>query len=92
LILFLQIDILVPHTYHSIRMASNPDNLQPWVTATVSSVTVLAFTAVCLRLLSRYERKQQLWWDDWMIIWSMVCNSSHSMAQENQSIANPSLK
>jgi hypothetical protein len=36
-------------------MADNPDNLQPWVTATVSSVTVLAFTAICLRLLSRYS-------------------------------------
>jgi len=55
-------------------MASRADNLQPWTIATVSSVTVLAFVAVCLRLLSRYERKQQLWWDDWMIIWSMAWN------------------
>jgi hypothetical protein len=62
-------------------MASKADNLQPWTIATVSSVTALAFVAVCLRLLSRYERKQQLWWDDWMIIWSMVYNSSHDGAQ-----------
>ncbi|OJJ55182.1 hypothetical protein ASPSYDRAFT_158775 [Aspergillus sydowii CBS 593.65] len=53
-------------------MAENEDSLQPWTVATVSAVTVLAFVAVCLRLLARFERKQKLWWDDWMIIWSMV--------------------
>lgn len=53
-------------------MAENADSLQPWTVATVSAVTVLAFVAVCLRLLARFERKQKLWWDDWMIIWSMV--------------------
>ncbi|OJJ07025.1 hypothetical protein ASPVEDRAFT_141141 [Aspergillus versicolor CBS 583.65] len=53
-------------------MAGNADSLQPWTVATVSAVTVLAFVAVCLRLLARFERKQKLWWDDWMIIWSMV--------------------
>lgn len=53
-------------------MAENGDSLQPWTVATVSAVTVLAFVAVCLRLLARFERKQKLWWDDWMIIWSMV--------------------
>ncbi|KAL4787724.1 hypothetical protein BJX76DRAFT_369013 [Aspergillus varians] len=50
------------------------DNLQPWVLATVAAVTVLAFLSVCLRLLARYERKQKLWWDDWMILWSMGWN------------------
>ncbi|KAL4995028.1 hypothetical protein BDV10DRAFT_141864 [Aspergillus recurvatus] len=54
-------------------MAAN-DSLQPWTLATVVSVTVLAFVAVSLRLLARYERKQKLWWDDWMIIWSMGWN------------------
>ncbi|PLB48122.1 hypothetical protein P170DRAFT_360728 [Aspergillus steynii IBT 23096] len=49
-------------------------NLQPWVTATTISVTVLAFVAVCLRILARLERKQKLWWDDWMILWSMAWN------------------
>jgi hypothetical protein len=52
-------------------MADN-DSLQPWTLATVVSVTVLAFVTVALRLLARYERKQKLWWDDWMILWSMV--------------------
>jgi hypothetical protein len=54
-------------------MADN-DSLQPWTLATVVSVTVLAFVTVGLRLLARYERKQKLWWDDWMILWSMVYN------------------
>ncbi|KAL4889363.1 hypothetical protein BDV59DRAFT_205350 [Aspergillus ambiguus] len=55
-------------------MDHDSDNLQPWVSATTIAVTVLAFIAVCLRLLARYERKQDLWWDDWMIIWSMGWN------------------
>ncbi|KAG9231133.1 hypothetical protein BJ875DRAFT_129502 [Amylocarpus encephaloides] len=55
-------------------MSSNAENLQPWSIATVTSVTVLAFLCVCLRLLARYERKQSLWWDDWMILWSMAWN------------------
>lgn len=54
-------------------MESNKDTLQPWAIATTASVTGLALLAVGLRLLSRYERKQKLWWDDWMIIFSMVC-------------------
>lgn len=53
-------------------MADNPNNLQPWSIATTAAVTALSFVAVCLRLLSRYERKQPLWWDDWLIMWSMV--------------------
>ncbi|KAL1962349.1 hypothetical protein VTN77DRAFT_9762 [Rasamsonia byssochlamydoides] len=55
-------------------MSYRSDDLQPWVTATTASVTGLAFVAVCLRLLSRYERKQKLWWDDYMIVFSMAWN------------------
>ncbi|KAL5365187.1 hypothetical protein BJX96DRAFT_158711 [Aspergillus floccosus] len=55
-------------------MDHDSDSLQPWVSATTIAVTVLAFVAVCLRLLARYERKQALWWDDWMILWSMAWN------------------
>lgn len=50
-----------------------PDDLQPWSIAVTASMTSLAFFCVCLRLLSRYERKQALWWDDYMIVFSMVC-------------------
>ncbi|TVY64161.1 Satratoxin biosynthesis SC1 cluster protein [Lachnellula suecica] len=53
---------------------SSEENLQSWVVATVASVTVLAFVSVCLRLLSRYEKQQKLWWDDWLIIWSLLWN------------------
>jgi hypothetical protein len=53
---------------------SSTDNLQPWTIAVTASVTALAFLCVCLRLLSRYERKQALWWDDYMILFSMAWN------------------
>ncbi|CAI7662241.1 unnamed protein product [Penicillium glandicola] len=55
-------------------MASDQDSLQPWSIATTASVTVLAFVTVCLRLLARYERMQKLWWDDYMVIFSMLWN------------------
>lgn len=54
------------------RVFENASNLQPWSIATCVSMTGLAFVTVCLRLLSRYERKQKLWWDDYMVIFSMV--------------------
>lgn len=66
-------------------MGNESDNLQHWAAATTISVTVLAFVSVCLRLLSRWERKQKLWWDDWMIIWSMV-RSFNSSPPIHQSI------
>ncbi|KAL2173740.1 uncharacterized protein P884DRAFT_211066 [Thermothelomyces heterothallicus CBS 202.75] len=52
----------------------DPDNLQPWTVAVVASVTVLAVVAVALRLLSRYIKAQKLWWDDYMIMFSMSWN------------------
>src|SRR6266536_126075 len=60
-------------------MSSHSENLQPWTIATTASVTALALVAVCLRLLSRYEKKQKLWWDDWMILWSMVHTTHNSV-------------
>ncbi|PGH03997.1 hypothetical protein AJ79_07230 [Helicocarpus griseus UAMH5409] len=55
-------------------MDQNPDTLQPWTKATTAAVTVLAFVSVCLRLLARYEKKQSLWWDDWLMALSMLWN------------------
>ncbi|OOO07109.1 hypothetical protein OAory_01093120 [Aspergillus oryzae] len=55
-------------------MENDQGDLQQWSIATTASVTVLAFVTVCLRLLARYERKQKLWWDDYMIIFSMLWN------------------
>lgn len=52
----------------------DPDNIQPWIMQVVISMTALALLAVGLRLLSRRFNSQTLWWDDWMIIFSMVCS------------------
>ncbi|KAL9949679.1 hypothetical protein D7B24_006750 [Verticillium nonalfalfae] len=52
----------------------NPNNLQPWMIQVVVSMTVLALASVVLRLVSRRFKGQELWWDDWMIIFSMGWN------------------
>jgi hypothetical protein len=50
----------------------NPNTLQPWTVAVVASMTILQVVAVALRLYCRYLKAQQLWWDDYVIIWAMV--------------------
>ncbi|GAB1314742.1 PTH11-type G-protein coupled receptor protein [Madurella fahalii] len=52
----------------------DPHDLQPWTVQVVVSVTVLATVAVGLRLLSRRINGQALWWDDYMILWSLLWN------------------
>ncbi|OLN86240.1 hypothetical protein CCHL11_04143 [Colletotrichum chlorophyti] len=52
----------------------DPHNIQPWTVAVVVSVTVLALLSVTLRLVSRHTKGQNLWWDDYLIIWSMLWN------------------
>ncbi|KAH8908306.1 integral membrane protein [Coniochaeta sp. PMI_546] len=52
----------------------NPDNLQPWTVQVVTSVTVLAAVCVGLRLFSRHLKGQKLWWDDYLIMFSMAWN------------------
>jgi hypothetical protein len=73
--------LFLSHLRISITMAESalpgipgydPDNLQPWTVAVVASVTVLATVAVALRLFSRHLKAQKLWWDDYMIIFSLV--------------------
>jgi nicotinamide riboside transporter PnuC len=64
-------------------MESDSTNLQPWTIATVATVTALAFVTVCLRLLARFERAQKLWWDDYMIIFSMVGTLSSIQSQSH---------
>ncbi|KAJ2905226.1 integral membrane protein [Zalerion maritima] len=54
--------------------ANDPVTLQPWSIATVVSVTALAMVAVGMRILARREKRMELWWDDYMIIWSMIWN------------------
>jgi hypothetical protein len=50
----------------------NPDNIQPWTVSVVVSMTILALTSVGVRLISRRIKGQPLWWDDYMILFSMV--------------------
>ncbi|KKA21752.1 hypothetical protein T310_4273 [Rasamsonia emersonii CBS 393.64] len=50
------------------------DSKQSWSIAVLASMTALAALAVGLRLLARHERKQKLWWDDWLIIFSLAWN------------------
>ncbi|KAF4120644.1 hypothetical protein GMORB2_2647 [Geosmithia morbida] len=52
----------------------DPVSIQPWTVKVVVVMTVLALVFVGLRLLSRYLKKQALWWDDYMIIFSMLWN------------------
>ncbi|OBR09178.1 Integral membrane protein [Colletotrichum higginsianum IMI 349063] len=52
----------------------DPHNIQPWTVEVVVSVTVLAVVAVALRIFSRRTKGQELWWDDYLIIWSMLWN------------------
>ena len=50
----------------------DPENIQPWTVSVVVSMTILALVSVGLRLLSRHIKGQPLWWDDYMIVFSMV--------------------
>ncbi|KAM5347852.1 hypothetical protein ACJ41O_007676 [Fusarium nematophilum] len=50
------------------------NNIQPWTVEVVVSMTVLALASVGLRLYSRHLKAQKLWWDDWIIIFSMTWN------------------
>lgn len=61
----------------------NPHNLQPWTVEVVTSVTALATVAVALRLLSRHIKAQKLWWDDYMIIFSLVCVARYCSRRMN---------
>lgn len=56
----------------AVELEGYPDNLQPWSISVVVAVTVLALLSVGLRLLARWEKRQELWWDDYLIVWSMV--------------------
>lgn len=56
-----------------------PKQMRIWALTVASLMSVLAFLAIALRLLSRRIRAQPLWWDDYMIMFSMVsCPRLHS--------------
>jgi hypothetical protein len=50
----------------------DPNDLQPWTLNVVVSMTILALLSVAVRLTSRRIKGQPLWYDDYMIIFSMV--------------------
>lgn len=52
----------------------DPDNIQPWTVKVVVVMTVLTLIFVGLRLLARFLKKQALWWDDYMIMFSAAWN------------------
>lgn len=52
----------------------DPHNIQPWTVEVTLSVTVLSVVAAALRLLSRRIKCQTLWWDDYMIVFSLAWN------------------
>ncbi|KAF7556381.1 hypothetical protein G7Z17_g1412 [Cylindrodendrum hubeiense] len=52
----------------------DPHDLQPWIMQVVISMTLLALASVVLRLVSRHLKAQKLWWDDWVILFSMGWN------------------
>jgi hypothetical protein len=60
----------------------NPDDLQPWTVSVVVSMTILALTSVGVRLISRRIKGQPLWWDDYMILFSMVSHQSEFTTTE----------
>ncbi|KAH6884890.1 hypothetical protein B0T10DRAFT_492944 [Thelonectria olida] len=52
----------------------NPHNIQPWTMTVVIAMTVLALASVACRIWSRHLKGQKLWWDDYMIVFSMAWN------------------
>ena len=50
----------------------DPYDIRPWTVKVVVSMTVLALASTILRVVSRHLKAQKLWWDDWLLIFSMV--------------------
>jgi hypothetical protein len=50
----------------------SPGAMRRWLILVVSWMTTLAILSIALRLICRRIRKQKLWWDDYMIMFSMV--------------------
>ncbi|RDL35886.1 Uncharacterized protein BP5553_06498 [Venustampulla echinocandica] len=52
----------------------SPGAMRVWLILVVSWMAILALLCVVLRLVSRRIKKQKLWWDDYLILFSMVWN------------------
>lgn len=57
----------------------SPAGMRVWIVLCVSFTTTLSIIVVGLRILSRRIRKQPLWWDDYLIMFSMVTSPSSSL-------------
>ncbi|KAJ6781831.1 hypothetical protein PWT90_08777 [Aphanocladium album] len=51
-----------------------PKQMRIWALTVASVMSFLAFVSISIRLISRRIRAQPLWWDDYMIMFSMVWN------------------
>lgn len=58
----------------------SPDGMRKWIILCVSWMSVLSITAVSLRFYSRHLKRQKLWWDDYLIAFSMVCKNHNFLA------------
>lgn len=50
----------------------SPKKMRDWALIIASVMSFLAGLSIVLRYISRRIRKQPLWWDDYMIAFSMV--------------------
>lgn len=51
----------------------DPVTIQPWLERVIVAMTIFALCTTCLRIYSRRLNHQDLWWDDYLAIFSMVC-------------------
>lgn len=59
--------------------AHKDETIQPNFIASLVICTVLAYTAVALRLVARRRQRAHLGADDWWIIGALVCAASFSL-------------
>lgn len=50
----------------------DPVTVQPWLERVMVAMTLFALCTTCLRIYSRRLNHQNLWWDDYLAIFSMV--------------------
>lgn len=59
-----------------------PKGMRAWIIVVVTWMMTLACVSIILRVLSRRVRKQKLWWDDYLVMFSMV--SKHGPPPESR--------
>lgn len=72
-------------------LAASPDGDQNRATELIAVTWVwcsLSLMAICLRLYSRVRITKNLWWDDWVIFFTMVCETE----RKTKIIKNPDIE